>query len=413
MMAENSNNENNFSTNRKRILQYVLERIVPFHDVDIVDAVVTVNGMVKAGLINLNNADADAAIQFEVDEETKKITKLVLACNNNNEAQQQEQQGINNNIVSNSWQLPIGIICRLELLEELDLSFCGSISSSTTMMQSVRSQRRQKRNNSFCFNNLKRLDLQYTYLQHNGRENNIDSDSSSEEEEHSCLFDFLPNIQCIKFGCYNGETIDNVIRDMKTRCVVLNNLQNISFNYTEFNEGHLETFLFDILPKASNLTALDLWSNEIQSVQRIAARCNEEQRQHSNTLRCLDLHCNPILGISTTDPVARAALMTLLSTFKGISNLGACNTEQYHPDVEYLLQINNAGRGRLVEGIVNSKPIPINLLPIVLERAYKKSDEIYGQDFRYGKEKSHVGLFYLVRHGPVLQHIFSRRIQNE
>ena len=470
------------------ILQYVMEHIIPFHEVDIVDAVITVSGMVKAGLINLDTTaatdndndtgtgtgtgtiDFENATQFEVNEETKKITRLVLARdtssnnNNNNETQGNENNNNNNN---NQWELPLDIICRLEMLESLDLSFCGSISSSSTTMNMI---------NGSCYH-LKRLDLQYTYLQQRQQQQQHTSSSNGgggEEEDDNNnyhLFDFLPNLECIKFGSYEGEhIIDSVLNDIiqeqqkqtqqQQGVSFLNkNLHNISFNYcTEFNERHLETILFHILPEASKLTTLDLWSNQIHTVQRIAARikrtttgnkrCIEDdddeeehqqqqqqqqqaQQQRSVTLRCLDLHRNPILERSQTDPMERDALMTILRTFKGICNLGACCIHQYHPDIEYLLRINHAGR-RLVEGNIddddddhdhdgnnnssnnNKQPrIPISLWPIILERSYKKSNHIYGKDFRYGKEmRNHDGLFYLIRHGPVLQHIMCIQEEN-
>ncbi|OEU21080.1 hypothetical protein FRACYDRAFT_234706 [Fragilariopsis cylindrus CCMP1102] len=432
----NNNNDNSVAIRSNSIiLQYVMEHIIPFHDVDIVDAVITVSGMVKAGLINLattaatvndNDTDTDTgtidfenATQFEVNEETKKITRLVLARdtssnNNNNETQGNENNNNNNN---NQWELPLDIICRLEMLESLDLSLCGSISSSSSTTTNMI--------NSSCYH-LKRLDLQYTYLQQRQQQQQQQQHTSSsnggggEEEEEDDnnnyhLFDFLPNLECIKFGSYEGEhIIDSVLNDIiqqqhkqkqqqQQGVSFLNkNLHNISFNYcTEFNERHLETILFHILPEASKLTTLDLWSNQIHTVQRIAARIKRTTTERSQT-----------------DPMERDALMTILRTFKGICNL------------EYLLRINHAGR-RLVEGNIddddhddhdgnnynsnnNKQPrIPISLWPIILERSYKKSNHIYGKDFRYGKEmRNHDGLFYLIRHGAVLQHIMCIQEEN-
>jgi hypothetical protein len=425
-----------------------MEHIIPFHEVDIVDAIITVSGMVKAGLINLgttaatdNDTDTDTidfdnATQFEINEETKKITKLVLARdtsssninsnndnNNNNNNETQENENSNNN----QWELPLDIICRLDMLESLDVSFCGSISSSSSLPPPTTNMI-----NSTCYN-LKRLGLQYTYLQQQQQQLQHSSNGGEEEYDNNYhLFDFLPNLECIKFGSYEGEyIIDSVLNDIihhqqqkqKQGVSSINkNLHNISFNNcTEFNEGHLETILFRILPEASKLTTLDLWSKQIHTVQRIAARIKqtigdkrysedddeeEEQQQqqqqaqqHSVTLRCLDLHRDPILERSQTDPMERDALMTILRTFKGICNLGACYIDQYHPDIEYLLRINHAGR-RLVEGSIdddddhdhdgnNNKqpPIPISLWPIILERSYKKSNQIYGKDFRYTVKK--------------------------
>jgi hypothetical protein len=115
----------------------------------------------------------------------------------------------------------------------------------------------------------------------------------------------------------------------------------------------------------------------------------------------------------TKDPKEKAALATLLNTFKGISNLGVVLGEgsRYDSDVEHILQINQAGRkfvSHSGEFLSSGSPPIINnaLWPIVLERPYKKSGRIFGLHFKWAvaareerdKRRCATGLFYLVQH---------------
>jgi len=95
----------------------------------------------------------------------------------------------------------------------------------------------------------------------------------------------------------------------------------------------------------------------------------------------------------------KAAILSLLETFNTISSLGHLGKEGHaYSDVEYALRINHAGR-RLVEGSHVATSLPRSIWPIVLERVIKKS---YRDD-------PFTGLYYLLRHGPVLQWMEKRR----
>ena len=402
---------------RSIITEYVMEHIVPFYIIDVQDAVVLISALVKSELINLDDDGPFAAVSVEFDvattkENTNKIQKLSVSPNtddDDNNDQNNEQENEESSIIQrNAWQLPFDIICRLEMLESLNLSFCDSISESSAIVQSTQQERRHEDIKHTTFTNVKSLDLQYTYIQqsvHQSGNDHKDNTSIPEKANHVSLFDYFPNLVHLKMGCYNRNTIKYVIQDMKNEPISLKNIQTISFSCSEFTEEHLEDFLFNIMPTTmSQLHTLDLWSNHIQSVTKIAVRCKKEEQQrrqqqslNTNTLTYLDLHCNPVMILSKTDPKEREGLVTVLNTFKNISSLGASRTGQYHPDIEYLLRINQAGRGRL------TKSVPLNVWPFILERAYNKSNEIYGSDFCYDKEKSPVGMYYLLRHGPLLQ----------
>jgi len=405
---------------RSIITEYVMKNIVPFYIIDVQDAVVLISALVKSELINLDDDGPFAAVSVEFDvtttkENTNKIQKLSVSPNtddDDNNDQNNEQENEESSIIQrNAWQLPFDIICRLEMLESLNLSFCDSISESSAIVycsvQSTQQERHEDIKHTTC-TNVKSLDLQYTYIQQSVDQNGNDHKDNTSvpgEANYVSVFDYFPNLLHLKMGCYNQDTIKYVIKDMKNESVSLKNIQTINFSCSEFTEEHLEDFLFNIMPtKMSQLRTLDLWSNHIQSVAKIAARCKKEQQQriqqqplNTNTLTYLDLHCNPVMKLSITDPKEREGLVIVLNTFKNISSLGASRTGQYHPDIEYLLRINQAGRGRL------TKSIPLNVWPFILERAYNKSNEIYGSDFCYDKEKSPDGMYYLLRHGPLLQ----------
>ena len=88
----------------------------------------------------------------------------------------------------------------------------------------------------------------------------------------------------------------------------------------------------------------------------------------------------------TTDQKEKTALLSILATFQGISNLvlGLNSILNYDPDIENVLRINHAGRkfitstalerqdSKMTETIINPA-----LWPVILERAFKRSDEIY------------------------------------
>ena len=141
-----------------------------------------------------------------------------------------------------------------------------------------------------------------------------------------------------------------------------------------------------------------------------------------SNLRKLHLYLNPILKTisngSEDNSTQISALLTILNNFDGISNLGSMlkvNQYEYDPDVENLLRINHAGRN-----LIRNKEIPSGIIatatattapvinpalwPLILERAYKKSYNIYDKEYfillrrERRKSKSATGVFDLVLH---------------
>ena len=101
---------------------------------------------------------------------------------------------VGHEVQRNNWDIRLDIICRLEMLESLDLDFCGSVSFMKT-----RAQQSQSRE---CFRNLKRLDLQCTYLRI--------------EDSEANLFALSPSLECVKFGSLGREIIVEVLGDLQT-----------------------------------------------------------------------------------------------------------------------------------------------------------------------------------------------------
>ncbi|OEU07952.1 hypothetical protein FRACYDRAFT_250614 [Fragilariopsis cylindrus CCMP1102] len=117
--------------------------------------------------------------------------------------------------------------------------------------------------------------------------------------------------------------------------------------------------------------------------------------------------------VVTNDPKEKVALLTIVDAF-GISSLDLSPDQIYEPDVEHILRINHAGKKFIMEAEEITTGGPNNndesttiinhaLWPKILERAYKKSYEIYHyydwhvQEVK-DRERCSSGMFHLVRH---------------
>lgn len=182
-------------------------------------------------------------------------------------------------------------------------------------------------------------------------------------------------------------------------------------------QDQLEALLVEVAPKLPNLTHIDISHNKIQSLQRIADMINKQRGisngrcQSQNNLRCLDLSWNTVTLKLKNDKKEKAALMTILRTFKGLYDLGNdVNLEEHPPDVRYQLIMNHAGR-KIVEACYRChKPISVKILPLLLERAFEKSQDIFPTYFRDEKKKDPTGIYYLFQSGPILQAFIQHRI---
>jgi len=121
-------------------------------------------------------------------------------------------------------------------------------------------------------------------------------------------------------------------------------------------------------------------------------------------------------------------MLSFLNAFDRISNLGLnsyIDEYKYHPDIEYLLKRNkvNMEFTTIKEGNTlgcNDNPSIINrsLWPIIFERAYTNSHEIYDSYSNTTQEEKNdkkcaTGLFELIRHGPLFAVDYPRRCHSD
>jgi hypothetical protein len=119
----------------------------------------------------------------------------------------------------------------------------------------------------------------------------------------------------------------------------------------------------------------------------------------SKVLQVLNLYDTPVMEKMKEDPKEREAVLSLLKTRSSICNLGGRKKDDYPADVECALRFNHAGRNVTFD----DKSIPLSLWPIILERAYEKSNNrIYDKRYYEEKKKNPTGLYYLLREGPLL-----------
>lgn len=141
--------------------------------------------------------------------------------------------------------------------------------------------------------------------------------------------------------------------------------------YCELNEDDLKRFMFEKRERFPNLRTLDISGNQIDSFcgiddkinenpmrSSLSSCCSQSLTRRDNNLRLLGLGGNPVfkyrminnLVHHTMKPKDSAALLGLLHTFNGISNLGLELFSSYEPDVEHVLRINYAGRKHITMG---------------------------------------------------------------
>jgi hypothetical protein len=211
-------------------------------------------------------------------------------------------------------------------------------------------------------------------------------------------------------------------------------LRTIMMAHCNLNEIDLERLMFEIRQRFTELHTINISRNDVKSLRGIEDRIKRISSSASssgsimirdNNLRCLGLGYNPVLQVHTesnsvsksmvvtTDPKEKVALLTIVDAF-GISSLDLSPDQKYEPDVEHILRINHAGKKFIMEAEEITTGGPNNndesttiinhaLWPKILERAYKKSYEIYNFHFWQGqeekdRERCSSGMFHLVRH---------------
>ena len=211
-------------------------------------------------------------------------------------------------------------------------------------------------------------------------------------------------------------------------------LRTIKMARCNLNEIDLERLMFEIRQRFTKLHTININRNDVRSLRGIEDRIKRISSSASssgsimfrdNNLRSLGLGSNPVLQVHTesnsvskslvvtNDPKEKVALLTIIDAF-GISSLDLSPDQKYEPDVEHILRINHAGKKFIMEAEEITTGGPNNndesttiinhaLWPKILERAYKKSYEIYHYyDWQVQEEKDRErcssGMFHLVRH---------------
>ena len=247
---------------------------------------------------------------------------------------------------------------------------------------------------------------------------------------------FSNTLEELVFRYMTREDTDEILHVLQNDDLCFrHSLTTIKVIDCELNEDDLKRLVFEIRERFPNLHTLDISCNNIESVCGIGDRIKQVKLIPNNKLLKLNLMQNPIreqicddgdgdTPNVTKDPKEIAALVTLLETFDGISNLGAYSSQKYEPKIEYALRINIAGRKKLMRGKSSRRsnnaddeddPIMNRALwPLILERAYNNSSEIYiynrnGRDTvsiseETESKKCATGLFHLVHHfyAPVM-----------
>jgi hypothetical protein len=95
------------------------------------------------------------------------------------------------------------------------------------------------------------------------------------------------------------------------------------------------------------------------------------------SLRILNLRLNPIFEkMKEENPKEKTAILRFHQSYNSICNIGGYIKQHYDSDIEYALNINHAGRKRIVEGSAGtcsaderSLRFPLSMWPTVLKRA--------------------------------------------
>ena len=216
-------------------------------------------------------------------------------------------------------------------------------------------------------------------------------------------------------AAYPLEDTDNVLKFLRTASLsVVNKLEKLEFVQCGLNDIQAGMIVRNIVPKFPNLKNLIHTRNEIKSVQSIVERIikNDTTALPLKLFHTLDLRGNPIMNVLKKQPEEKKALLCLLEALgTTICCLGSKNISDCDPNTQYALYVNHAGRyfleGNSSSTINNNNNSgytvvrchrrsllpPLSLWPIILERAYEKSNDVFVG------EKDATGLNYLLRTG--------------
>jgi hypothetical protein len=256
---------------------------------------------------------------------------------------------------------------------------------------------------------------------------------------------FSDSIDYVEFPVTDGrkqtEEFFRIFQDNTQSGGFRNSFTELVVNRNGLNGIDLDRIIFEILPLYPKIRKLDFSFNDVKSLRPILDRIDRLEREHkmpssSNStmaiipeeyrLSRLNLLSNPVWkhyhafrDEREKDSNEKDVLLTILDKFTRISIIGS---DEYgvgmgreiaiDPDIEYILRINHAGRKFLTMmdgGTIARKPIiNCNLCPIIFERAYQDSMQVYNNgygmtDEQKKKARCATGLFHLIRNMYVYQ----------
>ena len=380
-------------TRRKALSIVYQNEMLSKERIGIEDAINLVYILFLAGNIDLHSdpGKLENLSYFEVDETTKKVSKLLVR----NYAEGRDIP----------LQFPIEMISSFVDLKALMLYNINV--APPNFVKEIRGRNPPlKPQQPLC--NLKKLDISFSKMD--------DKEAILETK----IFHLLPKLESVAFRLFTGRTetryLRNVLGDLKSSyCACRMTLKRIDLSYTMCTQSELKTLLLEVVPSLPNLVHINMRDNKIESIQQIGESINRDRGINSSRLKCqstlqiLDLSWNMVILKIKTNPKEKAGLMAILCAFKGLCNLGMnVNVKEYPSDIQYQLRMNHAGR-RLVESL-NDKFLSSSLLPIILERAFKKSQNIHPFQWRDERKKDPTGMYYLFRSGPILQTFLQHRL---
>ena len=185
------------------------------------------------------------------------------------------------------------------------------------------------------------------------------------------------------------------------------NLESININGAEIDDDLFEKIILQVLPKFSILKSVSIGNNKIQSFESVSLATIPP------TVTSLSLYHNPVTSKFKSDPEESKFLIDFLNHNNNVFDINGqyfASTfapSWYTPEIIYALRINHAGRNLIVNNKVNNNKnmIPLSLWPIVLERAYTKSNEIqlHARNFSSRDNLDSSGVFYILQQiGPTL-----------
>jgi hypothetical protein len=233
----------------------------------------------------------------------------------------------------------------------------------------------------------------------------------------------LPSLEVLDFVKMKKNETNFIIDHLVTNDVICfqESLKYLGMQNCQVNDTIFETIMFKICPKFEKLSELRLHFNQIKTIQNIVNKIksnNTTEFVPLKSLRILNLRLNPIFEkMKEENPKEKTAMLSFLQSYNSICNIGGYIKQHYDSDIEHALDINHAGRKRIVEGSAGtcsadgrSLRFPLSMWPTVLECAYENSFQIYCRTDGYpdddikDQNRSADGVYDVFRYGFAGRH---------